>query len=313
MLRPLLCVVLLLLLVQGGVASTPLAWLEGPALVADNRALRLDVQTQGILVRAQIVKLIACSAVDQPLVAYNAENPTGTGCDSPGYSTTQVFPPPPSTSTQVATDVFAARQRARSMYFRRRLLDPHSPSVWLQATLEVRNERGVLIANVVDMVRFQVPERVLAIGQTVPPDKSAHTGVTDDILRFLHLRADADPDAMSITDADPLDYDAMDAREDLNNGTSTRYYNHVHWSTYTALMFGALFAVILLVAGAIRLGRRVSWARKLHNDDDDDDDDNGNAQSAYHARRARQLGHWLQSLDATVLHSERTASADEMV
>jgi hypothetical protein len=175
----------------------------------------------------------------------------------------------------------------------------------------VRNERGVLIANVVDMVRFQVPERVLAIGQTVPPDKSAHTGVTDDILRFLHLRADADPDAMSITDADPLDYDAMDAREDLNNGTSTRYYNHVHWSTYTALMFGALFAVILLVAGAIRLGRRVSRARKLHNDDDDDN--NGNAQSAYHARRARQLGQWLQSLDATVLHSERTASADEMV
>jgi hypothetical protein len=235
---------LLLALLSAVAVASPAGrvWLEGPVAVADNRALRLDVQTANILMRARVTRLVVCSAVDQPLVAYDAAAPTTSGCNSPGYKAIQVFPG----VENEADSKFHVRQRSRSLYIKRRLLDPASPTVWLQATVEVHNEHGVLVeADHVAMARFQVPERVMAIGQTVPAAPNAEPGLGDQLLKFFHLRESDDA-------LDQLDYDTLDGREDLDsNGTSTRFYHHIHWSIYSAVLFGSLFVLVLVVAAAV--------------------------------------------------------------
>lgn len=108
------------------------------------------------------------------------------------------------------------------------------------------------------MVRYQVPERALAIGQTMPPLPAGQAGgvesLTDGLLKFFNLRS-SDDDGFNVDEA-LRDYDELDGREDTNNGTSTRFYRHVHWSRYTAVIFGGLFAVMLLVVAVVRWGRR---------------------------------------------------------
>jgi|WetSurMetagenome_2_1015567.scaffolds.fasta_scaffold00074_24 hypothetical protein len=252
---------LLLLIVFASLVSASeerAVWLDVPVSVADDRALRLDVQTASILTRARITKLVVCSAVDKPLVAYDATNPDTTGCSSAGFSATQVFPSLVREGPEKRVpDLFRVRQRARSTFIKRRLLDPHSPTVWIQATIELRDEHGKVIepAQRVDMVRFQVPERVLAIGATLPPaaKPSQAASIIDSLLRFAHLRGDAAAEETG-HDLDEAfrDYDELDGREDSSNGTSTRFYHHVHWSSYTAIIFGGLFGVVLIVFATVR-------------------------------------------------------------
>jgi hypothetical protein len=251
-------------------ASVPphVAWLDPPVVLADDRALRLDVQTASILLRAEIVLLIACSAVDKPVVAYDAALPRETGCASPGFFAAQIYPALNASEAHaqhVPFDMYAVRKRARSMFIKRRLLDPHSPSVWLQATLQVRDEHGRVVADAghVEMVRFQVPERVLALDVTLPPLDSGSDGTSfvGRMFNFLSFGFRSDLDA-----GGPVlrDYDELDGREDMNNGTSTRYYNHVHWTSYTAVICGGLFIVVVLVVVLLRWSRRggTRWGRK---------------------------------------------------
>jgi len=289
---------MLLLLVLLGSAlgqSTWTARLDPPVAVADNRAIRLDVQTSSILLRAKITKLVACSAVDKPLVAYDPSSPDVTGCGTPGFMATQIFPVVPETERAVP-DLFRVRQRARSMFIKRRLLDVHSPSVWLQATIEVRDEHGLVVepAARVEMVRFQVPERALAIGSTLPPlapPDSVPASIADSVLRFLHLRSDEGSDSV---DEALRDYDELDGREDLNNGTSTRFYNHVHWSSYTAILFGGLFAVVLVVFAFVRWARSGRRRSKDHTSDDEVND--------LEAGRARRIRKWAAQAQASGLY-----------
>jgi hypothetical protein len=259
--------VLLLVVLVGVALAAPRAWLEGPVAVADNRALRLDVQTASILLRAQVTGLVVCSAVDQPMVAYDESNPSATGCNSPGYRASQVYPRGPSDSK------FHVRQRSRSLYIKRRLLDPVSPTVWLQATIEVRDERGVIVEPAhVAMTRFQVPERALAIGQSVPVTAGQEdSGIADSLLKFFHLRDHIADDV----DAE-IDYDVLDGR-DTNNGTSTRFYHHIHWTTYSAGLFGCLFLTVLVVAGAVYRARsqHAAVGRGKRRSDNNSDYENG--------------------------------------
>ena len=216
-----------------------IAWIDPPVVVADGRSVRLDIQTSSILLRARITRLVVCSAVDQPMMAYDGDKAEKTGCSSPGYTASQVYP------ASVSEDKYHVRQRAMSMYLKRRLFDPHSPTVWLQATLEVRDERS-LVAQVLEgtMVRFQVPERALDIGQTIPAPPAVEEGLAERVLQFLHLRS-------ATSEPDQLDYDVLDAREDLHNGTSTHFYRHVHWSVYSAVLFGSLFVLAMVAAAAV--------------------------------------------------------------
>ena len=65
------------------------------------------------------------------------------------------------------------------------------------------------------------------------------------LLNFLGFRDQSENE-------EAPDYDELDGLEAMNNGTSTRFYNHVHWSSYTALIFAGLFAVILFVGATLR-------------------------------------------------------------
>jgi hypothetical protein len=266
----------------------------------------MDVQTASILLRAQITKLVLCSAVDKPLVAYDATAPQGTGCDSPGYLATQVFPlvieeedKPQSESARhhrTPADMYQVRQRGRSLFIKRRLLDVHSPTVWMQATIELRDERGRIVqpADRVEMTRFQVPDRALAIGYTLPPVNSLDTSsLTDRVLKFLNFRGGGDDSAV---DEALRDYDELDGREDMNNGTNTRFYNHVHWTSYTAVIFGGLFAVVLLFVviarwarpgGGLRRRLRGAGGRKSHLSDGEQ------SPPDLEMGRARQINNWI--------------------
>ena len=292
------------------------AWLDPPVSVADDRALRLDVQTSSILVRAQITRLVVCSALDRPLVAYDGNNPDTTGCNTPGFLATQIFPVPAATTTvdgeETPKDLYHVRQRARSTFIKRRLLDPHSPTVWLQATLEVRDEHGRIIepAERVDMVRYQVPERALALGQTLPAASSPADTLTfsGKVLSFFGFRGLSDNEDAS---AAARDYDELDGLEAMNNGTSTRFYNHVHWSSYTALIFAALFAVILLVGAILRWSgfgtttthgkqwrRRRGGKSRDHLSDDDDDDSLDDLEQG----RQRKIRSWAAHAESSGLY-----------
>jgi len=276
----LLSAVFVALAAATNVDKAPRVWLEHPVSIADDRALRLDVQTESIMFRAQVVKLVACSAVDLPILVYDPDSPNATGCASPGYRSNQIYP-----EQEGGDHSFRARQRSRSLYFKRRLLDQHSPSVWLQATIETRNEHNAVVGMRVEMVRFQVPERVLPIGETNPPTWDGPEGIIDGFMRFVGLRGDktGNDDDSGVFD----DYDVLDGREDLHNGTSTRFYHHVHWSAYTGVIFGTLFLLVLVAVGAIGLGKRgqrcLAQRATAHGKRDDD----------YQQKRLRALGQWL--------------------
>ena len=283
-------------------------WLDPPVSVADDRALRLDVQTSSILLRAQITKLVVCSAVDRSIVAYDETNAEATGCGTSGFISTQVFPlvteDTASRDHRTPPDLYRVRQRARSLFIKRRLLDPHSPTVWLQATIEVRDEHGRLVepVNRVAMVRFQIPERALAIGQTLPPSlTSESSSLSRSVLYWLSYPFRSEFDEQPRDDAS-RDYDELDGREDMNNGTSTRFYHHVHWTSYTAVIFGGLFAVVLLVCvivrwsrggGSLRKGRNGRKAREHLSDPEDDD---------LEANRARKIRSWATHAQVSGLY-----------
>jgi hypothetical protein len=282
------------------------AWLDAPVSVADDRALRLDVQTASIMVRAQITRLVVCSALDKPLVAYDGNNPDATGCNTPGFLATQVFPIPETATDETVKDLYHVRQRARSTFIKKRLLDPHSPTVWLQATLEVRDEHGRIMepAERVDMVRYQMPERALAVGESMPALSRVDTSTfSGKVLNFLGFRDQSENE-------EAPDYDELDGLEVMNNGTSTRFYNHVHWSSYTALIFAGLFAVILFVGatlrwsgcggGGRRRGRRRGGKSRDHLSDEDD-----SALEDLESGRQRKIRSWAAHVESTGLyHSE---------
>jgi hypothetical protein len=194
------------------------------------------------------------------MVAYDTEQASNTGCNSPGYKATQVFSSAPVSGARDTK--FHVRQRARSLYIKRRLLDPVSPTVWMQATIDVHNEHGVLVVQGhVAMVRFQVPERVLDIGAPIPVTTGQSQGVIaglgDQLLKLLHLRDSNAVDAAGTIDDDDLDYDVLDARDMGGNATSTRYdHRHIHWSIYSLGIFGCLFVFVLLVVGVVCRSKR---------------------------------------------------------
>ncbi len=297
----------------------PQAWLDPPVAVADNRALRLDVQTSSILLRAQVIKLVVCSAVDQPLVAYDAARADTTGCASPGFMATHVYP---ASGPEQNDELFRVRQRARSLFIKRRLLEPHSPTVWMQATLEVprallpfllsltfiggkvRDERGIVLepAERVVMVRFQVPERALAIGQTLPPPPPA--SMAEELLKFFNMRGgDVDSEGHDVV---VVDYDLLDAREDLHNGTSTTYRNGVHWMRYSAVLLGAMSAAALVIVGLVRCisaqHRQGRKARGRALDDPLHHDDGGD--STYTKAHRQRLARMMEQARARGLYSD---------
>ncbi len=234
-------VVLACLLVLGAGGGDQQVWLDAPTAVANNRALRLDIQTANPLYHARMTKLVACSAVDRAFLPEAR-------CSSPGFMATELYPLKEHQEIgdgggddRKRGSKFHVRQRSRSIYLKRRLLDPHSPTVYLEATIELADERGVFVAVDPIVVRYQVPERAVPVN--VPVESKQEDAKSFTLLSlFLHQQEDYD------------DYDMADSRLDAN-GTSSTHYRHEHWSTYTLAGFGLLFILVSFIAMAIIKGK----------------------------------------------------------
>jgi len=96
------------------------------------------------------------------------------------------------------------------------------------------------------------------------------------------------------------DYDELDGSETMGNGTSTRFYHHVHWTSYTAVIFAGLAVAVLLVCAIVRWSRAGGTVRrrgrksKDHRSDEDDSD--------LEAGRLRKIRSWTAQAEANGLY-----------
>lgn len=171
-------VAILLLVVAVVVATDPLSKerslrrapvsLEQPQLVIADQAVRIDLTAANTMYHLHVVKVVACSAVDIPWRQFDIDEPSATGCNSPGFIGHVIY-----TDGGMKDDKFQVRQRGRSMYIRKRLIDKRSPTVYLEVHVKVDDEAGDAIMPVVQQrsvdqpwiltTRYSAPERAVSL------------------------------------------------------------------------------------------------------------------------------------------------------
>ncbi len=119
-------------------AQPPPVTLEEPETVISEQAVRLDLTTTNVLYHAHVVSITVCSAVDIPWQQFDRGNPSGTGCNSPGFIGREIF----NSKEGTKDPEFQVRQRARSIYVRKVLVDRRSPTVYMEIRVNVDDELG---------------------------------------------------------------------------------------------------------------------------------------------------------------------------
>lgn len=107
-------------------------WLSVPTLVASGQSLRIDIQTWAGMHHARVTRVIACSATDKPFRSFQPTSPETTGCNSHGFERQEIYSVESSAQMGSLASKFRVRQSAQSLYIRRRLVEKHSPVVYLE-------------------------------------------------------------------------------------------------------------------------------------------------------------------------------------
>jgi hypothetical protein len=210
-------------------AAQQVARLDGPFLVADDSAIRLDLHTANPLYHTRVVRVTACSAVDRPFLA-------DLGCQSPGFTSTVIYD---GASGSLASK-WRVRQSARSLFVRRRLVTKFSPVVHLEVRVEVQNERSVTEGEQVLTARFIVPERSVSTTMTTEEEVVKAPPPEGLLGSIVHLREDKDEE-------DPL-----------VNATDISYsrFTGYHWAEYSLTILCGFALLVSLVALGIYRGTK---------------------------------------------------------
>lgn len=231
--------VLLGLFFLASATSEPLIWLNAPVSVANEQALRVDIVSTKSLHHARVTRVVACTAIDRPFVAYKYDAPDTTGCHSPGFTSLDIF------GGQEVTK-FRVRQSAQSLYIRKRLLDRHSPLVYLEVHVHLQDEEARTVSpqnqQMIDewvlVTRFEYPENTLPIGT----ESNGGGGVES-------IKA-------------PLEQSGLFASPDEEEGdgkNTSINTSGVHWSVYATFYACVLLGFALLTA--LVYGRRKELAK----------------------------------------------------
>jgi hypothetical protein len=240
----------------GTAPPPPLVWFDGPFNVADSSAIRLDMHTSSPLYHGRVIKVVACSSIDRPFLELDPALEASTGCNSPGFTSQVIFTETERYEKGSLVSKFRVRQTARSLFVRRRLVMRHSPLVYLQAWIELQNERAEVVPGQhVATARFTVVERSTpllsdaAAGHVVDKTDNSN-GVISAILHpsTMHEKDDEE---------DPLS-------DNSTLATAYSSFTGLHWSEYSLFIFCAFLFVVGIVAVGIYRGTRKAKYQLRH-------------------------------------------------
>jgi hypothetical protein len=102
---------------------------------------RVDISTKNPLHHFTVTHVYACSSVDLEMETYDPENPSATGCNTPGFITRKIY------GSGKTRDVsFHAQVKARSIVLNESVVDPRTPVVYVQVEMKVTDEDGMLMS-----------------------------------------------------------------------------------------------------------------------------------------------------------------------
>lgn len=117
-------------------------WLDPPVKVADDQALRIDIQTSNPLHHVRVIDVKACGAVDAPFWKYDPKHADRTGCNSPGFEAMEIYNEQLVKEKGSLASKFRVRTTPRSIFVRRRLVNRNTPIVYLQIKVRLTDEHG---------------------------------------------------------------------------------------------------------------------------------------------------------------------------
>lgn len=220
-----------------------------------------------------------------------------TGCNSPGFERQQIYSIEEMHAHGSLASKFRVRQTAQSLYIRRRLVEKHSPVVYLEVHLDVQDENTrtmpppgatAATASVDDewvlVTRFECPERALPLGVESYGSKNGDGSSSSSSSAWSTIMSAFSP-------ADEDDSDQLVNPSTSVFGSSGYNDKGIHWSVY-AIFFGAalcgltiLYLVAfsrrkLLVRNKMRTFRAFGQTTRISVDDDDNDNDYAKSKQA---------------------------------
>ena len=107
----------------------------------NNGVLRVDIGTKNPLHHFTVTHVHACSSVDLEMQTYDPENPTVTGCNTPGFIARKIYGP-----GKTLDPAFHAHIKSRSVILNENVVDPRTPVVYIQVEMRVTDEDGLLLS-----------------------------------------------------------------------------------------------------------------------------------------------------------------------
>lgn len=268
--------------VIGAVATSETATISvaPPVPIVNGRSLQIDIRlTAGYKLRVD--RIVACSAVDMPFIAYDPSEPGTSGCNSSGYTAYEIY------SKEIAASpagslasTFRVRQQKNSILMRRHLINRHAPLVRLQMHLSAYSGK-TLVEQTVALVHYTISE--LALPLDAPLEAAGKT---------------AGKNVFGTPINDDGRDDALQATGIIGGGHDTRR----PWYMQTIGMFG----ILLFGAGcALVIWLRVTKkSRKLNKDGDYQQNHYQTIASFLH--RATSLGFYAKNSAAAQIENQKS-------
>lgn len=214
-------------------------YVSDPVDIVDGESLQFDVLRPALENPVTLTRVVACASVDAPYLAYDPDRSSSTGCNSPGYTSMEIY-----SRDRPVSSKFAARLASggRTMYLQKRLVNVHTPVVHLQVEgfENVRDLKYPLQWH--EHVSYVMERRYVPIGKKPPSqqqqedkgaDKSYWQKFKDTVSSFVY----------GATEDDEV------PREDDDYGREhyTSYVMGHHWFVYSLIALGMFAGVVLFV------------------------------------------------------------------
>lgn len=161
---------LILIVVSGRGASPSSITVSAPVPIVNGRSLQIDIKvTPGY--KLHVDRIVACSAIDMPFIAYDPSSPETSGCNSSGYTAYEIYSDAIAKSPAGSlANKFRVRQQKNSILMRRHLINRHAPLVRLQMHVSAYSGK-TLVDRAVTLVYYKIDELALPIDS---PERSSH-------------------------------------------------------------------------------------------------------------------------------------------
>lgn len=190
--------VLLITLALSSIVVSP------PRSIVNGRSLQIDIGLSPGQ-RLHVERIVACSAIDMPFVAYDPDAPSTSGCNSSGYTAVEIYSASIASSPAGSlASKFRVRQQKNSVLMRRHLINRHAPTVRLQMHLSAHaSDRSVVTDRTVTILHYRVDELTLPIDSTEPNGGSS--GIGGKNVFGAAIQDDGRDDEMQFTGVESVD------------------------------------------------------------------------------------------------------------